>query len=218
VTTGPPPRVFARRLLFVYTVLVAKSRAKGTVDTVRSDAFVNEIKAEFPGFEIVPKRQSRLQRAIGVALRILTFGGQTSYMARYHTAMFGKLWVPDSYEQMADDDRYILLRHERVHLRQRARMGGLAMAFVYLVPFFPLGLAYGRARIEWEAYRETILATAEIRGLTAARDLRPMLLDRFTGPDYGWMWPFPSSINAWIDEALAALPPFLLKDTATNIS
>ena len=134
---------------------------------MRHEALLEEIRREFPRFAIVPKRQSALQRAIGVALLVVTAGGQRSYMTRYHTVLFGRLYVPDSWDAMGDDDRYILLRHERVHLRQRRRMGDPLMAFVYLVPFLPLFLAWGRARIEWEAYVETIRATAEVRGLAA---------------------------------------------------
>ena len=169
----------------------------------RLDALLHEIQAEFPSFRIVPKRSSTLQRAIDVALKIVTFGGQRVYMTRYHTVLFGKLWVPDAWELTSDDDKYILLRHERVHLRQRRRLGDVLMAFVYLVPFFPVVLAYGRARIEWEAYVETIRATAEVHGLAAAERLRPEILRRFTGPEYGWMWPFPRAVGRWFDEALA---------------
>jgi hypothetical protein len=159
--------------------------------------------AEFPSFRIAKKRESGLQLAIHVALALVTLGGQRVYLTRYHTVLFGVLWVPDAWDQMGDDDRYVLLRHERVHLRQRARMGDALMTFVYLVPFFPLFLAYGRARIEWEAYLETIRATAEVFGLEAAAGLREHLVARFTGPDYGWMWPFPKAVNRWFDEALA---------------
>ena len=170
--------------------------------TPRSDAFLREIIAEFPTFAVIPKRTSRLQRAIHVALAVLTFGGQRVYMTRYHTVMFGRLYVPDSWETMRDLDRYVLLRHERVHLRQRRRMGDVVMAFVYLVPFFPLGLAYGRARIEWEAYEETLRATAEVYGTSAAEGLRAHIVQRFVGGDYGWMWPFPRAVNRWFDEAM----------------
>ena len=172
-----------------------------------SAPLLREIQAEFPSFEILPKRGSRLQRAIHHALAALTLGGQRVYLTRYHTVMFGKLWVPDSWESMKDDDRYVLLRHERVHLRQRVRMGDLAMAFIYLIPILPLGLAWGRAWIEWEAYVETIRATAELRGRAAAERLRPEIVRRFTSGDYGWMWPFPRAVNRWFDAALADLPP-----------
>jgi hypothetical protein len=172
---------------------------------MRSDALIAEIQEEFPRFRIIYKRESRLQRAIHVALVILTFGAMRTYSTRYHTAMFGKLWVPDSWDSMGDEDRVILLRHERVHLRQRARMGDLVMAFVYLIPFFPLFLAYGRARIEWEAYKETIRATAELRGLPQARLLKGGIVQRFTGADYGWMWPFPSAVGRWFDREMAVI-------------
>ena len=166
-------------------------------------ALLDEMRREFPRFRIVPKEGDLLSRAIDVALRVVTVGGQRCYMTRYHTVLFGTLWVPDAWDAMSDADQYILLRHERIHLRQRKRMGDLWMSFVYLVPFFPLFFAWGRARIEWEAYAETIRATAEVLGIDAAENLRPHIVQRFTGPDYGWMWPFPRAVNRWFDEALA---------------
>jgi hypothetical protein len=181
----------------------------------RSDAFIAGLCAEFPGFAIIPKRSSALQRTIDIALKLVTFGGQRHYLTRYHTALFGKLWVPTSYDDMTDDDRYILLRHERIHLVQRKRMGEWLMGAYYLLWFFPLGLAYGRARIEWEAYEETIAATLEVYGEAQARALLPELLRRYTGPDYGWMWPFPSTIQRWFDTSLAAA---IVKQNATSES
>jgi hypothetical protein len=173
--------------------------------TCRHERLLDEIHAEFPSFEVRPKRGDRLQRAIAAVLAVVTFGGQRSYMTRYHTVLFGKLYVPDTWRTMSDDARYILLRHERVHLRQRRRMGDAAMAFVYLVPFFPLFLAWGRAHIEWEAYVETISATAEVYGLEAARALEEEIVERFTGPDYGWMWPFPNTVRRWFAQAIASV-------------
>jgi hypothetical protein len=171
-----------------------------------TSALLTSMREEFPSFAILPKRGSRLQDAIHFALLVITFGGQRSYMTRYHTVLFGKLWVPDSWDTMGDADRFILLRHERVHLRQRARMGDAVMAFVYLVPFLPLGLAWGRARIEWEAYEETIRATYEVYGRDGVSRLRDEIVRRFSSADYGWMWPFPKVVGRWFDAAVAALP------------
>jgi hypothetical protein len=176
-----------------------------TSGVTRSERFVEEMRAEFPSFAIIPKRDSPLQRAIHVVLAVLTLGGQRVYLTRYHTVMFGKLYVPETWSAMSDLDRYVLLRHERIHLRQRKRMGDFVMAFVYLVPFFPLGLAYGRARIEWEAYEETLRATAEVYGRDAAEKLRGHILRRFVGGEYGWMWPFPRAVNRWFDRAMASI-------------
>ena len=162
---------------------------------------------EFPAFRIVPKRHNLLSHAIDWALRLVTFGAQRHYLTHYHTVIGYTLYVPPSWAQMSDVARVILLRHERVHLRQRRRYGFVLFAFLYLVPFLPLGLAYGRARLEWEAYRETLRATAELQGFSALADgrLRAEIVRRFVGGDYGWMWPFPAQVRAWIDEALAEL-------------
>jgi hypothetical protein len=84
-------------------------------------------------------------------------------------------------------------------------MGDLAMAVVYLLPILPLFLAWGRARIEWEAYVETIRATAEISGLEAARALEDEIVRRYVGPDYGWMWPFPRAVRGWFAEVIERL-------------
>lgn len=178
----------------------------------QADLFIEQLRAEFPGFRIVPKRGNRLSRGISVALSWLTLGGQRHYMTHYHTVIGRTLYVPDTWEQMADLDRLILLRHERVHLRQSRRYGPILMTFLYLVPWCPLGLAWGRARLEWEAYEETLVATAELKGLEALSEpgLRDRIVSRFVGPDYGWMWPFRRHVDKWYDHALRriqAVPP-----------
>jgi len=177
----------------------------GSSMTTRYQALLDDVQREFPAFAVLPKRGRALQHAIALALAVVTFGGQRHYLTRYHTVLFGKLYVPEAWRRMSDDERYILLRHERVHLRQRRRMGDVAMAFVYLVPLLPLFLAWGRARIEWEAYVETIRATAEVHGLEAARALEQEIVRRYVGPDYGWMWPFPRTIRGWFREVIAEL-------------
>jgi hypothetical protein len=182
----------------------------------RADRFIAEICAEFPTFRIIPKADNRFSQLIDVALRAVTFGAQDRYMTQYHTVIGNTLYVPASWPAMSDLDRVILLRHERVHLRQRRRMSFLLMAFVYLVPFFPLGLAYGRARIEWEAYCETLRAVAELKGLGALRDpgLRAEIIRRFTGGDYGWMWPFPGQLAAWYDRQVKVIEAELVVHVA----
>jgi hypothetical protein len=172
-----------------------------------SEALIAEIRQEFPRFRIIFKAEHALSRAIDWALRILTLGAQRTYLTEYHTVIGDTLYVPLAWERTGDVDRAILLRHERVHLRQRRRLGLPLMTFLYLVPFFPVGLAYGRARLEWEAYVETLRATADLAGRDAARspELRDKIVRRFTGPDYGWMWPFERTVTRWYDAALAEI-------------
>jgi hypothetical protein len=171
------------------------------------DALIASIRQEFPGFRIVEKRTSPFSKLIHIALCVLTLGGQRAFMSQYHTVIGDTLYVPDAWAESADVDRAILLRHERVHLRQRRRYGFVGMALLYLIPFFPVGLAYGRARLEWEAYQETLCATAELLGLPAAQDpaLRRKIVERFVGPAYGWMWPFRRQVERWYDATLEEL-------------
>ena len=180
-----------------------------------ADEFVAEIVREFPRFRIVRKRASAFSKAIDVALKTLTLGAQRQYMTHYHTVIANVLYVPDRWEDEPDVEKVITLRHERVHLRQSRRYGFLGMAFLYVIPFFPLGLAYGRARIEWEAYTETIRATAELLGVEAAKrdDLRKHVVKQFTSGSYGWMWPFPRTIERWYDDALRRIEAEISRDS-----
>jgi hypothetical protein len=166
-----------------------------------------EIIAEFPTFQIFRKSDSHLMLAIDCFLRFVTLGRQTRFLTEYHTVLGNSLFVAPTWQAMDSRERIILLRHERVHLRQRRKWGTLAMAFLYLIPFFPIGLAYGRARLEWEAYQESLLATMELHGLETACSamLRECIVRRFTGPDYVWMWPFRRTIESWYDDHIEAL-------------
>lgn len=149
---------------------------------------------------VVQKRLYWHQRAADIGLRIVTLNGQNRYLTNYVTTLGHTIYVPDDWEEWPAAHRYTVLRHEAVHVAQFERYTWLGMVVVYGIVFFPLGLAYGRARLEWEAYAETLRATAEVHGLEAARSkgLHEEIVRRFTGPDYGWMWPFRGTILRWI--------------------
>ncbi len=173
----------------------------------KTSDLLDEIKAEFPRFRVVEKRLDRFSHLVDRALRVVTFGGQTEYLTRYHTVIGQTLYVPEAWDDEGDLERVCVLRHERVHLRQGRRYGAVGMALLYLLPIFPVGLAYGRARIEWEAYEETLRATAELFGLEAARrpGLRTHVVSQFTSGAYGYMWPFRRQVERWYDEALGRI-------------
>lgn len=173
----------------------------------RLASLVAEMAARPRPVRVVPKRAHWHQRAAARALWLLTFGGQRTYLSHYVTTLGHTIYVPDDFASWHPDHAWEVLRHELVHVRQFERYGWLGMIVVY--GFFPLpaGLAWGRARLEWEAYRETLRAVAEIEGIAAARapELHRHIVERFTGPDYGWMWPFPRSVQGWIDEAVSEI-------------
>ncbi len=178
-------------------------------DRDRLALLLDRMAIEFPGFRIVPKASSRLQRAIHRALVILTLGQNRSYLDSYHTTIGRYIYVTGNWDAMSRDQRYLLLRHEQVHLRQFRRYTLVGMAFLYLLVPLPFGVAWFRARFEREAYAETVRATAEVHGAAHVRDrsFRDHILEQFTGPSYGWMWPFRGSLERWYEGLLAGLGP-----------
>lgn len=153
---------------------------------------------------MIDKRNSRFSRLLDVLVTIVTFGRQREFATRYVTTIGNSIYFPNGWDERSDADRYIVLRHEAVHLRQFRSYGLVGMSVLYLLPVLPLGLAWGRARLEWAGYRETLRATAEVYGLIAAQDARlhAHIVRQFTSGAYGWMWPFPRRIEAWIDDAI----------------
>ncbi|MFO0761223.1 MAG: hypothetical protein U0359_32390 [Byssovorax sp.] len=170
----------------------------------RLDALIASMAAREKPVRIVQKRAFWHQRAAGHALFALTFGGQRTYLSHYVTTLGHTIYVPDGFDRWDPSKAYRVLRHELVHVAQFERWGMLGMVLIY--GFFPLpaGLAWGRARLEWEAYKETLRVVAQTEGLAAAHDpaLHAQIVRRFTGPDYGWMWPFPAMVRRWIRAAL----------------
>jgi hypothetical protein len=180
-----------------------------------------ECEAEFAGFALRKKDESRLQRAIDRALKILTLGGQRHYLDQYQTTIGRTVWVTSDWDTRPAAERYSTLRHERIHLRQFQRLGLPLMAVLYL-GVLPVGLAWFRARFEKEAYEESLRAWAEMYGPEHVRraDVRAEVVSRFTGPAYGWMWPFRRSIEAWYDRAAKAAvgPRAVPEDTSQPTS
>jgi hypothetical protein len=168
---------------------------------------LDEIRREFPRFRLVRKDQSGFQRALHYTLVAITFGRMREYLDGYHTTIGQRIYVTPDWDDRSDLDRYVTLRHERVHLRQFRRFSLPLLALLYLFLPLPMGLAWFRARFEKEAYAETILATAEVWGRERARDpaLRAHILRQFTGPTYGWMWPFRRNLETWYDSVLAKI-------------
>lgn len=156
------------------------------------------------GVVISKKSDHWLHRVIDRALRVITFGKMDSYLLSYVTTIGKSITVPDDWDDWSELSRWEILEHELVHVAQFERYTLVGMAFLYLFVPLPLGLAYARARLEWEAYAVTLECTALAEGMAVARSAAvcDRIVDRFCGPDYGWMWPFPSVIRGWISKKL----------------
>jgi hypothetical protein len=173
----------------------------------RYTALVEALHVEIPGFRIVRKDQSRFHRAIHLGLIAVTFGRMRSYLDSYQTTIGKTVYVTSDWDEWPADRRYVTLRHEAIHLRQFRKLTLPLMALIYVLLPLPMGLAYGRAWLEKEAYAETIRAAAEVWGPDVPRrpDYRKYVIDQFMGPSYGWMWPFRKRLDRWYDEVLATL-------------
>jgi hypothetical protein len=173
-----------------------------------------ELRREFPSFRLVRKDASPLSRLLGHALYVCTLGAQKHYLDRYQTTLGQTVYVTPDWEDRPFAERYVTLRHERVHLRQFRRFSFPGMALLYLFLPLPMGVAWGRAMLEREAYEESLRAAAEVFGLAhvQAPAFRDHILAQFTSGAYGWMWPFRQALNRWYDGVVRDLP--LAKDKA----
>lgn len=173
------------------------------------EELLEDIRKEFPAFKMVPKADSWFMKTLGVLLAIITFGQATEFMTRFHTTVGYTVYTSSSWPGMTKQSKIILLRHERVHMRQRKKLGFLLYTFLYLLFPLPAVFAYYRMRFEREAYTETMRAVAELYpgGLEILKraDYRKKMLGHFTSAEYFWMWPFKGGINAWFDDTLAEL-------------
>lgn len=174
----------------------------------RYQELLAEIRAEFPGFRLIRKDHSALQRAIHRALVVLTWGAQRRYLTGYQTTIGAVVYVTPDWNERPADERYTTLRHERVHLRQFRRYTWIGMAFLYLFVPLPVGLAWCRAQFEKAGYEETLRAIAEVHGRARVEDVafRARIVEQFTSGAYGWMWPFRRSIERWYDGVVRSLP------------
>lgn len=148
-----------------------------------------EIRSEFPSFRIYYKRSSRFMRAVELFLRIISFGQIRAFFTEYVTTIGSTVYVPDGWRSMSETNRYIILRHERVHMRQARKWSLPLFAFLYLLVPLPAFFAVCRMRFEMEAYGETMRAVAEVRGVHSIRTeaFRQYIFDQFKKPAYLWM-------------------------------
>ena len=170
----------------------------------RYQAYVAELERDYR-LRIVKKPDSWLHRAIHKALIVETFGGMREYLDGYQTTIGRTLYVTADWDQRDPSERYCTLRHEAVHLQQFRRWTLPGMAIFYLLLPLPVGLAYFRARFEMAAYAESIRAVAEVYGPDYPRQAwyRDHVIEQFTSPAYGWMWPFRRALERWYDGVLA---------------
>ena len=167
------PRPFTQSLSLPLSGRRRRGRFAGVTPRERLDSLLGDLRLRERPVRIVKKGRVAHQRAAGAILRVLTLGGQRTYLTHYVTTLGHTIYVPDDFDGWDAGDAWRILRHELVHVAQFERYGWPLMIFVY--GFFPLpaGLAYGRARLEWEAYAETLRAKPPRSAASRRRATRP---------------------------------------------
>jgi hypothetical protein len=175
---------------------------------------IEEIKSEFPNFKLVAKQDSWLMKVINVFLIIITFGQNRMFMKGFITTIGTTIYTNETWDTNPVSSKVAVLRHERVHMRQNKRLTTPLYVFLYL--FFPLPFlfAYGRAKLEWEAYTESIRTQVHFHGIDRIKndeDYRHHTISHFTNSEYLWMFPFRSILNKWYDKAISQIEAELEK-------
>jgi hypothetical protein len=170
---------------------------RGEMDLVQLNA---DISREFPSFKVVRKSDSFLMKVLNVFLRIITLNQMTEYMTDFTTTIGTTVYVPTAWEKYIPRTQIAILRHERIHMRQAARMGRVVFFLTYVFWYLPLFLSWGRAKLEMEAYEETMRAARE-NGVDITRaTFREDIIKHFTTGQYGWMWIRRRDVERWYDE------------------
>jgi hypothetical protein len=144
----------------------------------------------------VKKADSRFMSFLGWLLKPIA----PHFMTHFWTTIGHTIYVPD--RCLADWNTEVwferhatIIEHEETHVVQCERWGMVLLTFLYL--FFPLPFffAWGRWRIEREAYMENIRAaeTKFDRALTIDWVVNTLW------SNYGWVWP-KSWMRQWFEE------------------
>jgi hypothetical protein len=167
------------------------------------EALTAELKLEFSDFQIMPKSESRSMRFIGFFLQILSLGKNKSFMKEYESTINHTMYTGESWNGYSDIDKIVLIRHERVHMRQQKLYGRFVYSFLYMFTYFPLFFAKYRTEFEMEAYEEQMRAMVQYHGTASILrpDFKIFIIEQFTTSAYLWAWPFQDSIEKWFNEA-----------------
>ena len=170
---------------------------------------LDEIRAEFPRFRLIPKDRSLLQRSIARLLVLVTFGGQRRYLEGYVTTLGARVYVPASWDPRSADDRSPDDAARAVHLRQFRRWSFPLMALLYL-------LCRSRSASPGAVIASSAPPTRRRSPPRARCTATPFCAMQHSAPTssgsspraaYGWMWPFRGAVERWYDEQIAALAP-----------
>ena len=165
------------------------------------NSVIQEIDSEFPGFEILEKKDSLFMKVINILLIVITFGMMRTFMTHFITTVGTSVYVPTGWDSWDNVSKVLILKHERVHMRQSRKYGSILFRFLYL--FMLPSIFTFRSKFEMEAYNESIRCMFEYYGNTAFDEaFKNRMVSYFTSSMYFWMNPCRKSVRTWYDEAV----------------
>lgn len=172
------------------------------------DKLIVEIGREFENFKIRPKQTSRLMKVINLFLKVITFGKFDSFMKFTTTIGYYTIYTPINWDEKPEEKKIELLRHERIHLRQRRKLSIVLFSLLYLFLPFPVLFAWFRLSFEKEAYEESMRTIYEQDGNTSRlreASYKEAMTSKLVGAPYFWAWYRKHSIELWFDNFVASL-------------
>lgn len=157
------------------------------------------VRAEFPEFKLVKKSDSSFMKLLGFLLKLITLWQQDQFMTAFVTTVGTTVYTPAQWYDWNDFNRAVILRHERVHMRQKQRYGVFYLISYLLLPV-PAVFAYYRTKFEMEAYAESMRAVHENGGDLYNVEFKNRMIRHFTSAEYFWAWPFRKKIERWYDD------------------
>jgi hypothetical protein len=157
------------------------------------------IKCEYPEFRLVEKSTSKLMKVLDFLLKLITLWRMKNFMTSFTTTLGFVVYTPSSWGDVSERAKIAVLRHERVHMRQKDQ-GGFWFSVKYLLLPFPIFWAYYRMKYEMEAYEVSMRVLWEYAGSAAfTAEYKQRMLQHFTSAEYFWTWPWKKSLNKWYD-------------------
>jgi hypothetical protein len=176
--------------------------AEDALYRVKYLALIDDIRKEFPRFAIVHKKKSAFSQLLGSIAR-----WNKEFNARYTTTIGPKIYVNYGWDKRSWKNRYDVLVHERIHMRQFQKWGFLTFNILYFLVPFPIKLSYFRKKFEADAYEVGIYIDLKEKGreYVLGPKFRKYLLDQFCGPFYGWTWYSERAILKWLLRTVRAI-------------
>lgn len=136
-------------------------------------------------------------KTLNTLLKIVSFGQLKNFMEMTTTIGY-TVYTPTKWEALSEETKEEVLRHERVHMRQKARYG-FWFYLLYLALPVPILFAYFRTKFEQEAYAESMRFIARKHGVAVicTEKYKEWMIGNFTGSSYLWAWVLRRQVETW---------------------